>query len=150
MKRTLLLFVLLIDQSALLPPLELGFKPIGSARHIRDEGTKTFRRTGEFDTSDVEWIGPNGREENLERLRDAYTARVASLLDDGAALARGPVGSGLHHRRDGLGVGMVENGHRLGRAGTPSAGTGSRRRGGPGVITAWGHGQISHGTATPA
>jgi iron complex transport system substrate-binding protein len=54
------------DQNALLPLLELGVTPVGSAGHTLDDGTEIFRRTEGYDTSGVEWIGPYGGEVDIE------------------------------------------------------------------------------------
>ena len=48
--------VTLSDQNALLPLLELGVEPVGSYGRIVG-GQETFRRTADFDTTDVEFIG---------------------------------------------------------------------------------------------
>lgn len=55
------------DQNALLPLLELGVKPVGSAGLLADDGTQTFRRTEGFDTSGAEFTGPYG-EPNVEKV----------------------------------------------------------------------------------
>jgi iron complex transport system substrate-binding protein len=49
--------VTLQDQNALLPLLELGVVPVGSAGHILPDGSQIFRRTAEFDTSAVAFVG---------------------------------------------------------------------------------------------
>ena len=49
------------DQNALLPLLELGVKPVGSAGLIEEDGANTFRRVEGFDTSDVEFVGSYGQ-----------------------------------------------------------------------------------------
>lgn len=61
------------DQNALLPLLELGVTPVGSAGLVGDGGETSFRRTEGFDTSGVEFTGAYG-EPNLEA--------VASLRPD--------------------------------------------------------------------
>jgi iron complex transport system substrate-binding protein len=61
------------DQNALLPLLELGVTPVGSAGLVGDDGAQSFRRTSGFDTSAVEFTGAYG-EPNLEA--------VASLRPD--------------------------------------------------------------------
>lgn len=61
------------DQNALLPLLELGVQPVGSAGLLDPDGSTSFRRTEGFDTSGVEFTGPYG-EPNLEK--------VASLSPD--------------------------------------------------------------------
>lgn len=54
------------DQNALLPLLEVGYTPVGSAGWIDSStGDEIFRRTEGFDTSEVEFVGPFG-EVNLE------------------------------------------------------------------------------------
>lgn len=49
------------DQNALLPLLELGVKPVGSAGLVEEDGAKTFRRVEGFDTSDIEFVGSYGQ-----------------------------------------------------------------------------------------
>lgn len=61
------------DQNALLPLLELGVVPVGSAGLLGEDGSMTFRRTTGFDTSGIEFTGNYG-EPNLEK--------VASLNPD--------------------------------------------------------------------
>ena len=53
------------DQNALLPLLELGIRPVGSAGLLGDDGTRTFRRTEGFDTTGITFTGAYG-EPNLE------------------------------------------------------------------------------------
>ncbi len=53
------------DQNALLPLLELGVTPVGSAGLLDTDGSTSFRRTEGFDTSGVTFTGPYG-EPNLE------------------------------------------------------------------------------------
>ena len=48
------------DQNALLPLLELGIQPIGSAALVLDDGTSRFRRVDEYDTSDIAFVGAYG------------------------------------------------------------------------------------------
>jgi iron complex transport system substrate-binding protein len=56
------------DQNALLPLLELGVKPVGSAGLIDDQtGEGRFRRTKGFDTSGIEFVGSYG-EPNIEAI----------------------------------------------------------------------------------
>jgi len=55
------------DQNALLPLLELGVRPVGSAGLLGDDGSQTFRRTEGFDTSGVEFTGAYG-EPNVEKV----------------------------------------------------------------------------------
>jgi iron complex transport system substrate-binding protein len=55
------------DQNALLPLLELGVEPVGSAGLLDTDGSTTFRRTEGFDTSGIEFTGPYG-EPNLEKV----------------------------------------------------------------------------------
>lgn len=61
------------DQNALLPLLELGVRPVGSAGVLSEDGEPVFRRTDGFDTSGIEFTGPF-LEPNLEK--------VASLRPD--------------------------------------------------------------------
>lgn len=61
------------DQNALLPLLELGVKPVGSAGLLNPDGTTRFRRTEGFDTSGITFTGAF-LEPNLEK--------VASLEPD--------------------------------------------------------------------
>lgn len=61
------------DQNALLPLLELGVRPVGSAGLLAPDGTTTFRRTEGFDTSGITFTGAF-LEPNLEK--------VASLQPD--------------------------------------------------------------------
>ncbi|NAZ38284.1 ABC transporter substrate-binding protein [Rubellimicrobium sp. CFH 75288] len=49
--------VTLSDQNGLLPLLELGIVPVGSAGHAAADGTPLFRRTEGFDTSTVVHVG---------------------------------------------------------------------------------------------
>jgi len=53
------------DQNALLPLLELGVKPVGSAGLELERGGFQFRRTADFDTSGIAFVGSYG-EPNLE------------------------------------------------------------------------------------
>jgi iron complex transport system substrate-binding protein len=56
------------DQNALLPLIELGFTPVGSAGLLDEEsGAQSFRRTDGFDTSGVQFIGAYG-EPNAEAI----------------------------------------------------------------------------------
>jgi iron complex transport system substrate-binding protein len=56
------------DQNALLPLLELGFTPVGSAGLVDEEsGQQVFRRTDGFDTTGVEFVGAYG-EPNAEAI----------------------------------------------------------------------------------
>jgi len=56
------------DQNALLPLLELGFRPIGSAGLVDAEtGEESFRRTDGFDTDGIEFVGAYG-EPNAEAI----------------------------------------------------------------------------------
>lgn len=63
------------DQNALLPLLELGVTPVGSAGLLDTDGSTTFRRTEGFDTGGVEFTGAYG-EPNLE----AVTALDPDLI----------------------------------------------------------------------
>lgn len=143
------------DQNALLPLLELGVKPIGSAGLPLESGGFRFRRVDDFDSSGIAFIGnywgeanaetiarlqPDlivgdaygvdyydlhsqiaptvlidvhgrpldealldfaalvGRSDQAARLRDAYMARVAALLE------------ALGERKDSLSVSVITNG----------------------------------------
>lgn len=55
------------DQNALLPLLELGVRPVGSAGLLGDDGSRTFRRTAGFDTAGIEFVGAYG-EPNAEAI----------------------------------------------------------------------------------
>ena len=55
------------DQNALLPLLELGVTPVGSAGLLDTDGGTSFRRTEGFDTTGIEFTGPYG-EPNLEKV----------------------------------------------------------------------------------
>lgn len=55
------------DQNALLPLLELGVRPVGSAGLVGDDGGRTFRRTDGFDTGGIEFVGAYG-EPNAEAI----------------------------------------------------------------------------------
>lgn len=57
--------VTLQDQNGLLPLLELGVTPVGSAALDNGDGSHTFRRVDSFDTSGVEFVGAYG-EPDLE------------------------------------------------------------------------------------
>lgn len=52
--------VTLQDQNGLLPLMELGVRPVGSAGHVTSEGERIFRRMEGYDTAGIEWIGPYG------------------------------------------------------------------------------------------
>lgn len=52
--------VTLQDQNGLLPLMELGVRPVGSAGHITNDGERIFRRMEGYDTSGIEWIGTYG------------------------------------------------------------------------------------------
>ncbi len=56
------------DQNALLPLLELGVKPVGSAGQPLEDGGFRFRRTADFDTSEIEFIGNYWGEANAETI----------------------------------------------------------------------------------
>lgn len=49
--------VTLQDQNGLLPLMELGVKPIGSAGHINSEGKQIYRRMEGYDTTGVKFVG---------------------------------------------------------------------------------------------
>lgn len=63
------------DQNALLPLLELGVTPVGSAGLLGPDGSTSFRRTEGFDTEGVTFTGAYG-EPNLE----AVTALEPDLV----------------------------------------------------------------------
>lgn len=56
------------DQNGLLPLLELGVKPIGSAGQLLEDGSTRFRRVQEYDTSGIEFIGGYWGESNIESI----------------------------------------------------------------------------------
>lgn len=58
--------VTLHDQNALLPLMELGVEPVGSAGQTATDGTNFFRRMDGYDASAVEWIGLYGRVNDVE------------------------------------------------------------------------------------
>lgn len=80
------------DQNALLPLLELGIKPVGSAGLLDPDGSTSFRRTEGFDTSGIEFTGPYG-EPNLEKVASLSPDLIigyefdADYYDDLASLA---------------------------------------------------------------
>jgi iron complex transport system substrate-binding protein len=80
------------DQNALLPLLELGVRPVGSAGLLDTDGSTSFRRTEGFDTSGITFTGPYG-EPNLEKVLSLAPDLVvgydgdASYYEDLAALA---------------------------------------------------------------
>lgn len=51
--------VTLQDQNALLPLLELGVRPVGSAGHI-ENGVQVYRRTAGYDTTGITFVGSYG------------------------------------------------------------------------------------------
>lgn len=55
------------DQNALLPLLELGVRPVGSAGLVSDTDVRTFRRTEGFDTTGIAFTGAYG-EPNAEAI----------------------------------------------------------------------------------
>ncbi len=63
------------DQNALLPLLEVGARPVGSAGLLEADGSTSFRRTDGFDTGGVTFTGAYG-EPNLE----AVTALQPDLV----------------------------------------------------------------------
>ena len=63
------------DQNALLPLLELGVKPVGSAGLVGDDGETSFRRVEGYDTEGIAFVGSYG-EPNLE----AIAARRPDLI----------------------------------------------------------------------
>jgi iron complex transport system substrate-binding protein len=56
------------DQNALLPLLELGVKPVGSAGQPLEDGGFRFRRVADFDTSGVAFVGNYWGEANAETI----------------------------------------------------------------------------------
>lgn len=56
------------DQNALLPLLELGIRPVGSAGLPLENGAFRFRRVDAFDTSGIEFIGNYWGEANAETI----------------------------------------------------------------------------------
>lgn len=60
--------VTLQDQNGLLPLLELGVTPTGSACHIREDGSRIFRRTEDFDTTAITCVGAYWGEANAEAI----------------------------------------------------------------------------------
>jgi iron complex transport system substrate-binding protein len=69
------------DQNALLPLLELGVKPVGSAGLVGDGGTQTFRRTEGFDTTGITFTGPYG-EPNLEKVTSLDPDLIVGFAGD--------------------------------------------------------------------
>lgn len=67
--------VTLQDQNGLLPLLELGVTPVGSAGHILEDGTQVFRRTEGYDTSGVAFVGTYGEPD-----REAVAALAPDLI----------------------------------------------------------------------
>jgi iron complex transport system substrate-binding protein len=45
------------DQNALLPLLELGVRPVGSAGHVLEDDSTVFRRTQGYDTGGIAFVG---------------------------------------------------------------------------------------------
>lgn len=56
------------DQNALLPLLELGVRPVGSAGQPLADGDFRFRRTADFDTTGIEFVGNYWGEANAEAI----------------------------------------------------------------------------------
>lgn len=56
------------DQNALLPLLELGIKPVGSAGQPLEDGSFRFRRTADFDTTGIAFVGNYWGEANAEAI----------------------------------------------------------------------------------
>jgi iron complex transport system substrate-binding protein len=56
------------DQNALLPLLELGVKPVGSAGQPLEDGGFRFRRVADFDTTGIEFVGNYWGEANAETI----------------------------------------------------------------------------------
>lgn len=53
-------FVTLQDQNGLLPLMELGVRPVGSAGLMNVDGTHVFRRMQGYDTADIAFVGAYG------------------------------------------------------------------------------------------
>ncbi|MEM7125986.1 MAG: ABC transporter substrate-binding protein [Chloroflexota bacterium] len=56
------------DQNGMLPLIELGVKPAGSAGNIREDGSFQFRRMEDYDTEGVEFIGSYWGDGNFESI----------------------------------------------------------------------------------
>lgn len=56
------------DQNGLLPLLELGVEPIGSAGQLLEDGGSRFRRVQGYDTAGIEFIGGYWGESNIESI----------------------------------------------------------------------------------
>ena len=67
--------VTLQDQNGLLPLLELGVTPVGSAGHVLEDGSQVFRRTEGHDTSGVAFVGTYGEPD-----REAVAALEPDLI----------------------------------------------------------------------
>lgn len=67
--------VTLQDQNGLLPLLELGVTPVGSAGHVLEDGSQVFRRTEGYDTSGVAFVGTYGEPD-----REAVAALAPDLI----------------------------------------------------------------------
>lgn len=76
--------VTLQDQNALLPLLELGVVPVGSAGHVQEDGERVFRRTAGFDTSGVAFVGTYGEPDPEMVAALAPDLIVASPWPEGA------------------------------------------------------------------
>lgn len=56
------------DQNGLLPLLELGVKPVGSAGQLLEDGGSRFRRTAGYGTADIAFVGAYWGESNIESI----------------------------------------------------------------------------------
>jgi iron complex transport system substrate-binding protein len=75
------------DQAALLPLLELGVTPVGSAGLINESGAESFRRTQDYDTSGVTHVGAYG-EPILEEVIALDPDLIVGGRGDGELAAR--------------------------------------------------------------
>lgn len=76
--------VTLHDQNALLPLLELGVQPVGSAGLVDATGGHTFRRTQGYDTTGVELVGRIGEPDPEAVAALGPDLIVATPFDDAA------------------------------------------------------------------
>ncbi len=83
--------VTLQDQNGLLPLLELGVTPVGSAGHILEDGTQVFRRTEGYDTSSVAFVGTYGEPDREAVAALAPDLIIASTWPAGQAEAYGAI-----------------------------------------------------------
>lgn len=70
------------DQNALLPLLELGIEPVGSAGLLNPDGSTLFRRTEGFDTEGIAFVGAYG-EPNLEGIAAVRPDLIVGYEFDG-------------------------------------------------------------------